>query len=186
MKTKIMNVLGGLGLCILLAGCSSQKPEVISTSVVTSEVIQPGSNSDFRQNVGDSVYFEYDRSHLSDEAKSTLSAQAKWLNQYPQYTVEVVGHCDERGTTEYNAALGQNRAHMAKKFLVSQGVSANRIEATSVGKSQPLCVGNTEESFAKNRAAVSLLLKNGTPIEVPSDVEQPIAVINNGQAIPAV
>lgn len=179
-----MNVLGSLALCLILAGCSSQKPETISASVVTSNVISPGSNSDFVQNVGDSVYFAFDKSILSEEAKGTLSSQARWLNQYPQYTVELVGHCDERGTAEYNSALGQRRANAAKKFLIAQGVSEGRIATSSAGKSFPLCVGNDEESWAKNRVSISLLLKDGRPIEVPAGEEIPVALINKGQMVP--
>lgn len=185
MKTKIMNILGSLALCLALTACSSQKPQTMSASVVTSNVISPGSNTDFVQNVGDSAYFDTNKSALRDDAKATLAAQAKWLNQYPQYTIEVCGHCDERGSEEHNLALGQRRAEAARTFLVSQGVSANRIKTSSLGKSFPLVVGSTEEAWQRNRVAISLLLRDNKIVEVPAGMDQAIAVINNGQVIPA-
>jgi len=184
MKTKIMNILGSFTLALVLTACSSQKPQTMSASVVTSNVISPGSNSDFVQNVGDSAYFDTNKSFLRDDAKSTLAAQSKWLNQYPQYTVEICGHCDERGSESHNLALGQRRAEASKQYLIKQGVAAHRISTTSLGKSFPLVEGSTEEAWQKNRVSISLLLQGGKAIEVPAGVEQAIAVIKNGQVIP--
>ena len=187
MKTKIMNILGSLTLALILTGCSSQKPETISASVITSDIVSPGSVNDFKNTAGDSVYFTFDKSNLSAEAQQTLAAQSKWLNQYPQYSVEVVGHCDERGTDEYNMALGGRRAQAVKKFLIKSGISEGRILISSLGSTHPVSVGSNEEAWAKNRVAITFLTDPaGTAIEAPAGQQTSLAVIKNGQVIPAV
>ncbi len=186
MKTKLLNTLGALALAILLSACSSQKPETISASVVTSNIVSPGSVNDFKNNAGDSVYFNFDKSDLSEQSKQTLSAQSKWLNQYPQYYVEIVGHCDDRGTAEYNKALGGRRAEAVKQALIKSGISSNRIKTASLGSDHPVCVGNSEEAYALNRVSITFLTTpSGEAAEVPSGQQTTVAVIKNGQAVPA-
>jgi peptidoglycan-associated lipoprotein len=113
----------------------------------------PGSLEDFRVSVGDRVFFGYDRYDLSAEARSVLERQAAWMRQYPNVRVLVAGNADERGTREYNLALGARRAAAARDYLVSLGVAANRIETVSYGKEQPLDPRSNEEAWSVNRNA---------------------------------
>ncbi len=111
----------------------------------------PGSMQDFIVNVGDRVYFDYNEYKVRADAEPVLSAQATWLAKYPSVTVRIEGNADERGTREYNLALGARRASAIKDFLVAHGVSAARIETVSFGKEKPIDPGDTEEAYAKNR-----------------------------------
>lgn len=118
---------------------------------------RPGSAEDLTQNVGDRVFFALDSSTLSSEAQSTLEKQAAWLKQYPNVNVTVEGHCDERGTREYNLALGERRAAATKKYLVGVGITANRITTISYGKERPAVIGSDESAWGQNRRAVTVL-----------------------------
>jgi peptidoglycan-associated lipoprotein len=111
----------------------------------------PGSIQDFVVNVGDRVYFDYDKYDVRTDAQPVLSAQAAWLVKYPSVKVRIEGNADERGTREYNLALGSRRANSVKEFLTSHGVGADRIETISYGKEMPIDPGTTEEAYAKNR-----------------------------------
>jgi peptidoglycan-associated lipoprotein len=111
----------------------------------------PGSIQDFVVNVGDRVYFDYDKFTVRSDAEPVLSSQAAWLSRYPSVNVRIEGNADERGTREYNLALGARRANSIKDFLVGHGVSASRIETVSFGKEKPIDGGATEEAYAKNR-----------------------------------
>lgn len=113
---------------------------------------------DEKQTVGDRVFFDLDQSDLTAEAQHTLELQAAWLKQYPNVNVTVEGHCDERGTREYNLALGERRATAAKKYLVGLGVSAGRISTISYGKERPAAMGSDESAWAQNRRAVSVIV----------------------------
>jgi peptidoglycan-associated lipoprotein len=113
----------------------------------------PGSVEDFRVSVGDRVFFGYDRFDLSPEARSVLERQAAWLRQYPNVRILVAGNCDERGTREYNLALGARRAAASRDYLVSLGVAANRLETVSYGKERPLDPRANEEAWSVNRNA---------------------------------
>jgi peptidoglycan-associated lipoprotein len=117
----------------------------------------PGSQEDFRVNVGDRVLFAYDKTDLDDRDRQTLQKQAAWLQRYPTVTLIVEGHCDERGTREYNIALGARRAQSVKDFLVSLGVSAARLDTISYGKERPVCVDSNEACWAQNRRGVSVI-----------------------------
>ncbi|QUS36801.1 peptidoglycan-associated lipoprotein Pal [Falsirhodobacter algicola] len=117
----------------------------------------PNSPAYFNQTLGDRVFFAVDQSTLSDEARQTLSAQAQWLNQHPNYAVIIEGHADEQGTREYNLALGARRASAAQDFLISQGVQPGRLRTVSYGKERPVAVCSTEECYGKNRRAVTVL-----------------------------
>ncbi|MEZ5995350.1 MAG: peptidoglycan-associated lipoprotein Pal [Hyphomonadaceae bacterium] len=113
----------------------------------------PGSVEDFRVSVGDRVFFGYDRFDLSAEARSVLERQAAWLRQYPNVRILVAGNCDERGTREYNLALGARRAAAARDYLLSLGVAGDRVETVSYGKERPLDARSNEEAWSVNRNA---------------------------------
>jgi peptidoglycan-associated lipoprotein len=121
-------------------------------------VAVPGSRADFIQNVpSDRVLFALDSFSLTQEARATLDAQAQWLNSNPQVRVTIEGHADERGTREYNIALGERRANAARVYLESRGVSAGRLQTVSYGKERPEAFGEDEGSHARNRRAVTVV-----------------------------
>jgi peptidoglycan-associated lipoprotein len=111
----------------------------------------PGSENDFVVNVGDRIYFDLDSYQISPEAYPRLDAQAAWLQRYPQVMVRIEGNADERGTREYNLALGARRAESIRNYLIERGVSAGRIDTISFGKERPIAQGSSEESWARNR-----------------------------------
>jgi peptidoglycan-associated lipoprotein len=118
----------------------------------------PGSRADFLEKVGtDTVYFATDAYDLDAEDQATLTKQASWLQQYSNVSVTIEGHCDERGTREYNLALGDRRANAAKNFLVNAGVSPARISVISYGKERPIALGSDETAWAQNRRAVTVV-----------------------------
>jgi peptidoglycan-associated lipoprotein len=116
-----------------------------------------GSREDFIQNVGDRVYFDFNRSEIKSEGQTVLQRQAAWLKQYASVTVTVEGHCDERGTREYNLALGNRRANAVKNALVAAGVAANRVQIISYGKDRPVVVGSNEQAWAQNRVGITVI-----------------------------
>lgn len=154
------NTILTLAAVASLAACAS-RPEPTPTgptAPTTPPVTQPsgptpGSVEDFRVSVGDRVFFGYDRFDLSAEARSVLERQAAWLRQYPNVRILVAGNCDERGTREYNLALGARRAAAARDYLVSLGIAANRVETVSYGKERPLDARVNEEAWSVNRNA---------------------------------
>ena len=117
----------------------------------------PGSSQDFVVNVGDRIFFETDSTELTSTAQATLDKQAEWLNRYSRYSFTIEGHADERGTREYNFALGARRAEVAKNYLVSRGVSGSRIRTTSYGKERPVAVCDDISCWSQNRRAVTVL-----------------------------
>ena len=110
-----------------------------------------GSEQDFVVNVGDRIYFDLDSYDVRSDAMPRLDAQAAWLQRYPQVTVRIEGNADERGTAEYNLALGARRAESIRTYLVQRGIPAGRIDTISFGKERPIVAGSTEDSFARNR-----------------------------------
>jgi len=119
---------------------------------------QPNLSDLFAQNVQD-AYFDLDKSDLRDDARSALTKDAEFLRSYPQAHISIEGHCDERGSTEYNLGLGQRRAEAAKNFLISLGISGDRIETTSWGKERPFCTEHNEECWQQNRRAHFVLAR---------------------------
>lgn len=117
----------------------------------------PGTQDDLTVNIGDRVFFGYDRYDLTPDAQRTLEMQAEWLARYPNVTVTIEGHCDERGTREYNLALGERRANSAKNYLVALGVSPDRINIISYGKERPSVVGTGASVWSQNRRSVTVV-----------------------------
>ncbi|MDX2145325.1 MAG: peptidoglycan-associated lipoprotein Pal [Rhodospirillaceae bacterium] len=117
----------------------------------------PDSAEYFNTVVGNTVNYDFDKYDLRADAQAILRGQAAWLNQNPSRTVTVEGHCDERGTREYNLGLGERRANAAKNYLVSLGVAASRVKTISYGKERPTCVASDEACWAKNRRGVSVV-----------------------------
>ena len=118
-------------------------------------LIRSGSQEDLVVNVGDRVYFGYDKFNLKADASKTLDKQAAWLKTNPSVTVTIEGHCDERGTREYNLALGERRANSVKDYLISLGVNPARVKTISYGKERPVAVGSTNAAWAQNRRGVT-------------------------------
>ena len=133
-----------------------QAPAPARPAPVVSSIL-PGSEQDFKVNVGDTVHFAYNEYGIQDSDKATLAKQATWLNRYPSVKLTVEGHCDERGTREYNLALGARRANAVKEYLVAQGVAAGRLETVSYGKERPVCTQSDENCWAQNRRGVSVI-----------------------------
>ena len=158
-------IAGLLGALLMLAACSSTPPEPPPPGPpgppggagIGSRNIVPGSQQDLEASAGDRVFFAFDRADISPEARQILARQADWLRRYPNVTVTIEGHCDERGTREYNLALGERRAQAAKNVLVASGIPASRISTISYGKERPAVVGSAEESYAQNRRAVTVV-----------------------------
>jgi len=157
-----IKILGALAAVALLAACSSTPPATTSgTATSVGTTAQPpsgpvaGSEEDLVANVGDRVFFAFNQSDLTDEAKATLDRQAAWLGKYPQVSLQVAGNCDERGTEEYNLALGNRRATAAKDYLVAKGVDGSRLSTISYGKDKPTATGDDEQAWAQNRNAIS-------------------------------
>jgi peptidoglycan-associated lipoprotein len=117
----------------------------------------PGSQQDLATNVGDRVFFGYDQVDLTAEARAILDRQAQWLKQYGNVSVTIEGHSDERGTREYNLALGDRRASAAKNYLVARGISPNRVATLSYGKERPAIGASGEQAWAQNRRAVTMV-----------------------------
>jgi peptidoglycan-associated lipoprotein len=143
-----------------LAACSSNKAATdgaAGSGAYGAGAGTPGSAQDFVVNVGDRVFFETDSSDLTPTATATLDKQAQWLGQYPRYAITVEGHADERGTREYNFALGARRAQTTRDYLVSRGVNAGRIRTISYGKERPVAVCDDISCWSQNRRAVTVL-----------------------------
>ncbi len=152
-----LHTVGTLAVVALLAACAHQE-KAASTGTGAQAVAAgpaPGSEEDLVANVGDRVFFDFDKSNLKPEARATLDHQASWLEKYPQVNVQVAGNCDERGTEEYNLALGQRRANAAASYLEAKGVPAARITTISYGKDRPTAMGSNEQAWAQNRNAIT-------------------------------
>jgi len=157
---KIAKFAAVLFAALLLAACAGTTTEPATstdTSSSSSAAPTPGSAQDFLVNVQDRVYFAFDRYDLDDASHRTLERQAAWLDQYPGTTVTVEGHCDERGTREYNLALGARRAAAVRDYLVSLGVDPARIRTISYGKERPVAEGHNEAAWRLNRRGVTVV-----------------------------
>ena len=173
MQTRLKVALTG-ALMIAVAGCAKNRPPADvpdpggytdpnagssgGSGVGTAAV--PGSQADFVASVqSDTIYFDTNLSNIDDADRPILTSQAQWLQRYPNVRVTVEGHADERGTREYNIALGERRALAARNYLVSLGIDANRITVISYGKERPVALGSDEASWARNRRAVTVTVQ---------------------------
>jgi peptidoglycan-associated lipoprotein len=160
MNLRPLSLIAGL---LLLAACSQNPSTDANTggtgtgTNTTQSSIVPGSKEDFVQNVGDRVFFDTDKSSIKPEGQQTLQRQAEWLKRYPNVTITIEGHCDERGTREYNLALGDRRATAVSRALVALGVQANRVKTISYGKERPAVLGSNEAAWAQNRRGVTVI-----------------------------
>ena len=156
MRLKFLTVFAA---AVLLAACSTAGTESgagsgggASTATVAGPV--PGSQEHLVVNVGDRVFFDLDKSDLKPEARTTAESVATWMNSYPAVAVTIEGHADERGTREYNLALGERRANSVRDYLVALGVNANRLSTVSYGKERPAVLGSNQDAWAQNRRGV--------------------------------
>ncbi|KQN25358.1 peptidoglycan-associated lipoprotein [Sphingomonas sp. Leaf33] len=175
MATKRTTLVLTAALAVALAGCAKKKPPVLPPAPVESGqtstdpnaggtstgdvggAIVPGSQADFLRSVSsNTVLFGLDMFDIDAEARTILDTQAQWLARYPNVRITIEGHADERGTREYNLALGDRRANAAKNYLAARGISAGRISTISYGKERPAALGSDEASYAQNRRAVTV------------------------------
>lgn len=157
----------GLAACaaLTLAACSSSSPsDVEEVSITETEVVSYPEDSEqyFNNVIGDTVLFSFDSSSIDPASQRILAAQAEWLNRYQNVNAVIEGHADERGTREYNLALGARRANAAYNFLVSRGVAPNRLRTVSYGKERPIAVCSNESCWSQNRRAVTVIA--GAPV----------------------
>ena len=151
-----IKIVGALAAVALLAACSSDD-KMAATAAATGVSSGPvaGSQEDLVANVGDRVFYAYNMSALQTEGKATLDRQAAWLAKWAKNNVQVAGNCDERGTSEYNIALGNRRAKASRDYLVAKGVAASRISTISYGKDRPVALGSNEQAWQQNRNAIT-------------------------------
>jgi peptidoglycan-associated lipoprotein len=158
---NVRQVIRGARLAALLvaalaiAGCANKLAD--DTQANAAGVATPGSQQDFVVNVGDRVFFETDQTELTPQSRATLDKQAQWLSLYHQYAFTIEGHADERGTREYNIALGARRAQSVRDYLTSRGIQASRMHTISYGKERPVAVCNDISCWSQNRRAVTVL-----------------------------
>jgi peptidoglycan-associated lipoprotein len=145
-------LVGLLAAALAISACANQQAQNAQGAAAT-----PGSQQDFVVNVGDRVFFTTDSTDLSPQARDTLNKQAQWLNNYGQYRFTIEGHADERGTREYNLALGARRAQAVRDYLIARGIAANRMRTISYGKERPVAVCNDISCWSQNRRAVTVL-----------------------------
>jgi len=172
---KLKTTLIAATALIAVAGCSKKRPAELppppsetpppaqtmpENNGTVGNTVVPGSAADFRQSVSsDTIHFATDQSDIDPEARAILDSQAQWLAKYPNVRITIEGHCDERGTREYNLALGDRRANAAKNYLAARGVDASRINTISYGKERPIALGSDEASWAQNRRAVTVVIE---------------------------
>lgn len=160
MKLRFLTIVAAAAL---LAACESAPSDTGAkggagqTAPMTGSGIVKGSKEDFVANVGDRVFFDFDKSTLRADAKATLDKQAAWLKAYPNYSMTIEGHADERGTREYNLALGEKRANSVAQYLKAAGVAAARVKTVSYGKERPVALGSNEAAWSQNRRGVTVL-----------------------------
>jgi peptidoglycan-associated lipoprotein len=153
-KFRGAGVVAALIAGLALSACASKQA---NDSLASAGSAAPGSQQDFVVNVGDRVFFESDSTELTGQSRGTLDKQAQWLQQYANYTFTIEGHADERGTREYNIALGARRAQAVRDYLASRGIQSGRMRTVSYGKERPVAVCNDISCWSQNRRAVTVL-----------------------------
>ncbi len=158
-NTSKFAVMLTLAAMIAITGCAKKEslPDNASQLGIGANAAKPGTSQDFTVNVGDRVFFTTDSSTLTAEARQILDRQSVWLNKYNSYGITIEGHADERGTREYNLALGARRAAATRDYLAARGVSRNRMKTISFGKERPVAVCNDISCWSQNRRAVTVL-----------------------------
>jgi peptidoglycan-associated lipoprotein len=150
-----VKIPGAFAAIALLAACSTTpKPDAAPTATPVTSIV-PGSQEDLVANVGDRVFYDFNAATLRGDAKGTLDKQATWLAKYGSVNVQIAGNCDERGTEEYNIALGNRRANAASSYLKAKGVAAARMSTISYGKDRLTAQGSNEEAWAQDRNAIT-------------------------------
>jgi peptidoglycan-associated lipoprotein len=153
-----LSLLAALGLSLALGACAKNPADSDAINgAAYGAGGGPGSYQEFSSSVGDRVFFETDQTDLTSQGEATLDKQAQWLNRYSRYNFTVEGHADERGTREYNFALGSRRAENVKNYLIAKGVSGSRIKTISYGKERPVAVCDDISCWSQNRRAVTVL-----------------------------
>ena len=163
-RTSVMRWVAVGALALSLGACANKEmsPDgALNGAGGKFGAATPGTQRDFTQNVGDIVYFTSDSVDLTPEATQTLLKQSQWLQQYPQFTITIEGHADERGTREYNIALGAKRATTVRNYLASNGINAQRVRTISYGKERPVAVCNDISCWSQNRRAQTVLNTGG-------------------------
>jgi len=156
-----IKIIGLAAVMLLLAACSNPPPPGGPPGGIPGGIsgapgsYAPGSQQDLAATAGDRVFFAYDQSTISSEGQQILQRQAEWLKRYQQVSITIEGHCDERGTREYNLALGERRAQTVKNVLVALGIPSARIHTISYGKERPIVVGSDEGGYAQNRVGIT-------------------------------
>jgi len=149
---RAFGLVAMLAASLAVSACANKTDQVGAAGAAT-----PGSQQDFVVNVGDRVFFETDSSELTPQARATLDSQVQWLQRYNQYTFTLEGHADERGTREYNIALGARRAQTVREYLASRGISPQRMRTISYGKERPVAVCDDISCWSQNRRVVTVL-----------------------------
>jgi peptidoglycan-associated lipoprotein len=152
---RAVKLVGMLAVALSIGACAKNPAD--NANLANASAAVPGSQQDFVVNVGDRVFFESDSSELTQQSVSTLEKQAQWLRAYPQYAFLIEGHADERGTREYNIALGARRAQAVRDYLTSRGVQSQRMRTISYGKERPVAVCNDISCWSQNRRSVTVL-----------------------------
>jgi peptidoglycan-associated lipoprotein len=166
---KMMKIAGVVASLALLSACASNSDVGLDTTGASDTNVAtgpagptPGSQADLEDSAGHRVFFAYDQYTLTPQAQSTLAKQAAWLKEYPEVRILLAGNCDERGTREYNLALGARRAEAARSYLVSLGVDASRITTVSYGKERPIDPRSTEQAWSLNRNSTTTIQSVGS------------------------
>ncbi|WP_174280528.1 peptidoglycan-associated lipoprotein Pal [Sphingomonas bacterium] len=170
---KTTHLLLAATALVAVAGCAKKRPAQlppppiaepaegapVATGAPADGAIRPGSNEDFTRSVqSNTVNFGVDQYDIDPAARAILDGQVAWLQRYPRVRITIEGHCDERGTREYNLALGDRRANAAKNYLATRGIDTGRMTTISYGKERPLALGSDDASYAQNRRAVTVVL----------------------------
>ena len=165
---NFIKLAGVAAALALISACATQGPDVVdpnaggATETAGPTGPTPGSQADLEQSAGHRVFFAFDQYTLTSQAQQTLARQAAWLQEYPEARILISGNCDERGTREYNLALGARRAEAARRYLTSLGVDGSRITTVSYGKERPLDPRSNEEAWALNRNATTTIQTVGS------------------------